>query len=248
MTPAAPTAKELLAQADRLMRRREPGAPEELPVLTDLVVEEIEMPSLEFTFDAPPRPAASVPKAETLPPLPAEPAEPTRPTKPTPPALELDYVTLDEMVAPASALVVPVAQAAPVAQPEIQAGPDDVASMPAASAAPGVVASSERVTASSPTPPAAIPNVREQFNAQIVAKLEEVRHAVFNQAMQQLELHADGGLKHHLRESLNERLVPVVEDIVQSVIEETTQQVREVVARAVDAEIARLREQLSRKR
>lgn len=219
------------------MRRREPGAPEELPVLTDLVVEEIEMPSLEFTFDAPPRPAASVPKAETLPTLPAEPAEPTRPTKPTPPALELDYVTLDEMVAPASALV------APVAQPEIQASPDDVAS-----AAPGVVASSERVTAPNPTPTAAIPNVREQFNAQIVAKLEEVRHAVFNQAMQQLELHADGGLKHHLRESLNERLVPVVEDIVLSVIEETTQQVREVVARAVDAEIARLREQLSRKR
>ena len=245
MTPAAPTAKELLAQADRLMRRREPGAPEELPVLTDLVVEEIEMPSLEFSFDAPPpRPAASVPKAENLPTLAAEPAEPTKPTKPTPPALELDYVTLDEMVAPAptSALVVPVAQ------PEIQASPDDVASTPAASAAPGVVASSERVTAPNPTPTAVIPNVREQFNAQIVAKLEEVRHAVFNQAMQQLELHADGGLKHHLRESLNERLVPVVEDIVQSVIEETTQQVREVVARAVDAEIARLREQLSRKR
>lgn len=244
MTPAAPTAKELLAQADRLMRRREPGAPEELPVLTDLVVEEIEMPSLEFAFDAPPRPAASVPKAENLPTLAAEPAEPAEPTKPTPPALELDYVTLDEMVAPAptSALVVPVAQ------PEIQASPDDVASMPAVSAVSGVVASSERVTAPNPTPTAAIPNVREQFNAQIVAKLEEVRHAVFNQAMQQLELHADGGLKHHLRESLNERLVPVVEDIVQSVIEETTQQVREVVARAVDAEIARLREQLSRKR
>lgn len=243
MTPAAPTAKELLAQADRLMRRREPGAPEELPVLTDLVVEEIEMPSLEFSFDAPPpRPAASVPKAENLATLATEPAEPAEPTKPIPPALELDYVTLDEMVAPASALL------APVAQPEIQASPDDVASTLAVSAVSGVVASSERVTAPNPTPTAAIPNVREQFNAQIVAKLEEVRHAVFNQAMQQLELHADGGLKHHLRESLNERLVPVVEDIVQSVIEETTQQVREVVARAVDAEIARLREQLSRKR
>ena len=233
MTPAAPTAKELLAQADRLMRRREPGAPEELPVLTDLVVEEIEMPSLEFSFDAPPRPAASVPKAENLPTLAAE---------PTPPALELDYVTLDEIVAPTSALV------APVVQPESQASPADVATTLAASAAPRVVASSERVTVPNPTSTAAIPNVREQFNAQIVAKLEEVRHAVFNQAMQQLELHADGGLKHHLRESLNERLVPVVEDIVQSAIEETTQQVREVVARAVDAEIARLREQLSRKR
>lgn len=235
----APTAKELLAQADRLMRRREPGAPEELPVLTDLVVEEIEMPSLEFSFDAPP-PVAPLPKVASAPaPIPA---------KVSPPTAEIDYVTLDEMIAP---VAVPAAAAAATPlEPALTA----VMPAPVASPAPAPALALAPVAtlADSATPPAApqaaVPNVREQFNAQIVAKLEEVRHAVFNQAMQQLELHADGGLKHHLRESLTERLVPVVDDIVQSVIEETTQQVREVVARAVDAEIARLREQLSRKR
>ena len=43
-----PTAKDLLAQADRLMRQR---TPEELPVLTDLVIEEIEIPSLSERMD-----------------------------------------------------------------------------------------------------------------------------------------------------------------------------------------------------
>lgn len=220
------------------MRRREPGAPEELPVLTDLVVEEIEMPSLEFSFDAPP-PVAPLPKVAPAPaPIPA---------KVSPPAPEIDYVTLDEMIAPAAA---PAAAAAAPLEPALTAVMP--AAVPSPAPAPALALAPVATLADSATPPpapqAAVPNVREQFNAQIVAKLEEVRHAVFNQAMQQLELHADGGLKHHLRESLTERLVPVVDDIVQSVIEETTQQVREVVARAVDAEIARLREQLSRKR
>jgi len=232
----APTAKELLAQADRLMRRREPGAPEELPVLTDLVVEEIEMPSLEFSFDAPP-PVAPLPKVASAP--------APSPAKVSPPAPEIDYVTLDEMIAPVAVppAAVPIEPALTVLMPAV---------VPAPAPEPAVALAPAAALAGPTTPPtapqAAVPNVREQFNAQIVAKLEEVRHAVFNQAMQQLELHADGGLKHHLRESLTERLVPVVDDIVQSVIEETTQQVREVVARAVDAEIARLREQLSRKR
>jgi len=232
----APTAKELLAQADRLMRRREPGAPEELPVLTDLVVEEIEMPSLEFSFDAPP-PVAPLPKVASAP--------APSPAKVSPPAPEIDYVTLDEMIAP-------VALPAPAAPLEPALTAVMPAPVPSPAPAPALALAPVATLADSATPPAApqaaVPNVREQFNAQIVAKLEEVRHAVFNQAMQQLELHADGGLKHHLRESLTERLVPVVDDIVQSVIEETTQQGREVVARAVDAEIARLREQLSRKR
>jgi len=234
----APTAKELLAQADRLMRRREPGAPEELPVLTDLVVEEIEMPSLEFSFDAPP-PVAPLPKVA--------PAPTPTPAKVSPPAPEIDYVTLDEMIAPVAA---PTATA-PI-EPALTAVMPGPVPSPASASAPALALAPAAALADPTAPPAApqaaVPNVREQFNAQIVAKLEEVRHAVFNQAMQQLELHADGGLKHHLRESLTERLVPVVDDIVQSVIEETTQQVREVVARAVDAEIARLREQLSRKR
>ena len=101
----APTAKELLAQADRLMRRREPGAPEELPVLTDLVVEEIEMPSLEFSFDTPP-PVAPLPKVASAPaPIPA---------KVSPPAPEIDYVTLDEMIAPVAVPAAAAAAAAPL--------------------------------------------------------------------------------------------------------------------------------------
>lgn len=233
MTPVAPTAKELLAQADRLMRRREPGAPEELPVLTDLVVEEIEMPSLEFSFDAPPHAALVAPSPKMV----STPTAVPMATKFSSPATDLDYVTLDELVVPE-----PAPEPTSVPRPE----PAPAVVMPAP--VPAVAPSPALAAPPAAAPQAAIPNVREQFNAQIVAKLEEVRHAVFNQAMQQLELHADGGLKHHLRESLTERLVPVVDDIVQSVIEETTQQIREVVARAVDAEIARLREQLSRKR
>lgn len=216
------------------MRRREPGAPEELPVLTDLVVEEIEMPSLEFSFDAPPAtavPAASPKAANVAPPVP-----------PLLPEIELDYVTLDEIVPPAA----PAMATVHAERLNVPAAP---ALMPVEVAAPSAAAAPSLAAPPAPTTPtAAIPNVREQFNAQIVLKLDEIRHAVFNQAMQQLELHADGGLKQHLRESLTERLVPVVEDIVNSVIEETTQQVREIVARAVDAEIARMREQLSRKR
>ena len=184
----APTAKELLAQADRLMRRREPGAPEELPVLTDLVVEEIEMPSLEFSFDAPP-PVAPLPKVASAPaPIPA---------KVSPPAPEIDYVTLDEMIAPA---------AAPTATAPLEPALTAVmlAPVPAPAPAPALALAPVTTLADSATPPAAhqaaVPNVREQFNAQIVAKLEEVRHAVFNQPCSNSSC-TDGGLKHRVSRS-----------------------------------------------
>ena len=45
---STPTAKDLLAQADRLMRQR---IPEELPVLTDLVIDEIELTRLTERMD-----------------------------------------------------------------------------------------------------------------------------------------------------------------------------------------------------
>jgi len=178
---------------------------------------------------------ASVPAPADLPPLVFE----------TLPAKEVAAEPAPtQVIAPVTALV---------AEPE-SAPPAPPAVAPAVVATAAVAASAAVVTTA--TPPAAtaqartssIPNVREQFNAQIVLKLEEIRHAVFNQVMQQIELHADGGLKHHLHESLTERLSGVVDDMIKAVIEETSLQVRDVVARAVDAEIARLREQLSRRR
>lgn len=228
-------AKDLLAQADRLMKQR---SPEELPVLTDLVVEEIEIPSLDRTIsvggqvfgpDDFPRPARAPAH------LPA--AAPVVPPAASVPLDAIPVVT-ERVFAAASAPV--VAAAAPVAVPPL--APVAAAHVaPAASPVP-------QAAADSPAALAAIPNVREQFNAQLVTKLEELRHAVFNQAMQQLELHADGSLKKHLRDSLSSALAEVVHDLADQVAEDTAARVREVVGSAVDAEIARLREQLSKRR
>ena len=104
------------------------------------------------------------------------------------------------------------------------------------------------------TPIAAAPNTasgasaREQFNALLISRLEEMRHSVYSQVMQQLELHAAGSLKTHLRESLTAALADIARDIADQVAEDTSTQVRDVVSRAVDGEIARLREQLSKRR
>ena len=99
-----------------------------------------------------------------------------------------------------------------------------------------------------PITASAVANVREQFNAQLTAKLEELHHSVFSQVMQQLELHAAGSLKNHIRETLTPALVDMARDIADQVAEDTSTQVREVVSKAVDSEIARLREQLAKRR
>ena len=99
-----------------------------------------------------------------------------------------------------------------------------------------------------PITASAVANVREQFNAQLTAKLEELHHSVFSQVMQQLELHAAGSLKNHIRETLTPALVDMARDIADQVAEDTSTQVRDVVSKAVDSEIARLREQLAKRR
>ena len=234
-------AKDLLAQADRLMKQR---LPEELPVLTDLVVEEIEIPSLDRTIsvggqvfgpDDFPRPA----RAPAQPPAGGAPvAAPA--VVPPPAAVPLDAIPVvtERVFAPATPPVASVAAASPVPAPAVVPAP----------AAPAVSPSSPALVGDPSAALTSIPNVREQFNAQLATKLEELRHAVFNQAMQQLELHADGNLKKHLRDSLSSALAELVQDIADQVAEDTASRVREVVGRAVDTEIARLREQLSKRR
>ena len=160
---SAPTAKELLAQADRLMRHR---TPEELPVLTDLVIEEIEIPSLS-----------------------------------------------DRM--------------------------DDV--IPTHSRPVGTTSDGRDTQ----TP---VLSAREQFNEQLLAKMEELQHSVFSQVMQKLEISASGSLKAHLRQTLEPALIGIARDLAEQVAEDTATQVRQVVSDAVDAEIARLRAQFAKKR
>ena len=91
-------------------------------------------------------------------------------------------------------------------------------------------------------------SVRENFNEQLLAKLEELQHGVFSQVMQKLEIHASGSLKTHLRETLEPALIGIVRDLAEQVAEDTATQVRLMVSDAVDAEITRLREQFGKKR
>lgn len=256
---STPTAKDLLAQADRMMRQR---TPEELPVLTDLVVEEIEIPSLTDRMDevipthgkpplasavraaatggasaashAPQR-AASGPASGPLPKLPSgTPASPPLPA--ANPARSAAAVPAAPPHAPVRATAASAVQ---------RAAADDIFGvrprMPHDAPAPTPVGAS-------PTTTSANANLRDQFNAQLIAKLEELQHSVFSQVMQQLELHAAGALKKHLRETLEPALMDIARDIADQVAEDTSTQVREVVSKAVDSEITRLREQLARRR
>lgn len=212
---STPGAKDLLAQADRLMRHR---APEELPVLTDLVVEEIEIGD---AVALPPR----APHAEPVPPSApppvarAAPAQPSVPTAPPPAPGGIAGTPLTTPTRPSAR------EMAAFINARAEASPD-------APAAPGSGAAS----------------LREQLNAMLVPRLEELRHSVYSQVMQQLELHAGGSLKAHLQEALSVALADIARDIAVQVAEDTSTQVRQVVSDAVDAEIARLREQLAAKR
>ncbi len=212
---STPTAKDLLAQADRLMRQR---TPEELPVLTDLVIEEIEITSLtERMDDTTPkhvRPAWVLALAQ-----PAPAAVPPNPYRAAPPD-----VTVSASVAADVFGVLPrIAHHAPTR---------------------ALAASGESIA----TTAASGSSAREQFNAQLVAKLEEMQHGVYSQVMQQLEIYASGTLKTHLRDTLLAVLTDIARDIANQVAEDTSNQVREVVSKAVESEIARLRQQLAAKR
>ena len=236
---STPTAKDLLAQADRLMRQR---TPEELPVLTDLVIEEIELTSLSDRMDE------VIPTHSRPSWMPALPAA-TKASAPTPVA--------PVATAPVSA---PVSVRAPVgAAPISVPAPAGIAPSAVAGSQPLAELFARRPSAPqdsfAPAAPSSIPkahttavNVRDQFNEQLLAKLEELQHSVFSQVMQKLELYAAGSLKTSLRETLEPALINIARDVAEQVAEDTSTQVRAVVSDAVDAEIARLREQLSKKR
>jgi len=212
---STPTAKDLLAQADRLMRQR---TPEELPVLTDLVIEEIEITSLtERMDDTTPshaRPALTQPAPAAVPP---------NPYRAAPPDVAVSARVAAAVDADVFGMLPRIAHHAPTR---------------------ALAASGE----SAATTAASGSNAREQFNAQLVAKLEEMQHGVYSQVMQQLEIYASGTLKAHLRDTLLAVLTDIARDIANQVAEDTSNQVREVVSKAVESEIARLREQLAAKR
>ncbi len=243
------TAKDLLAQADRLMRQR---IPEELPVLTDLVIEEIELTSLTDRMDdvipthsRPPwMPASMTPSAPSSGATTARLAASADSAQTPPPPPAPPHVTATHR-APSFAASMPPAltPAHPLATQHIVDAADVWGMRPRISSE-----MPPPVFADGPATVTAMANVREQFNAQLVAKLGELQHSVYSQVMQQLEIYAAGALKDHIRDMLLPALTDVARDIAQQVAEDTSNQVREVVSNAVDSEIARLREQLSKRR
>lgn len=188
------------------MRQR---IPEELPVLTDLVLEEIDKPSPSNATD-------------DVIPTHARPAWASQPVKP--PA-----------AASAPALAPSEPPVAPAVRTSAIANPADVLDV-----FPRMSYDAPSVTA--------LASVRDQFNAQLLTKLEELQHGVYSQVMQQLEIYASGTLKAHLRETLLPALTDIARDIAEQVAEDTAAQVRTLVSKAVDSEISRLREQLSKRR
>ena len=230
------TAKDLLAQADRLMRQR---TPEELPVLTDLVIEEIELTSLTDRMDdvipTRARPAwAPQPQIPLRAPVPATATAPA----PAPPSAPL-------------VAAVPEAMPTPAPLPRPNQPPGDMRNAVAPNVLgvrPMMTHDAAHVSASDQTTATAVANVREQFNAHLLTKLEELQHGVYSQVMQQLEIYAAGSLKDHVRDMLLPALTDIARDIAQQVAEDTSTQVRAVVSKAVDSEIARLREQLSKRK
>ena len=209
-----PTAKDLLAQADRLMRQR---SPEELPVLTDLIVEEIEIPSLSDRMD------------EVI------------PTRVQPFSVSASTANAPVAVAAAANATVAAAVVAPPRTPPL-------AELFSRRPRPLQDAHAAMATSDGPNTQTAMANVREKFNEQLLAKMEELQHSVFSQVMQKLEVHAAGSLKTHLRQTLEPALIGIARDLAEQVAEDTATQVRQVVSDTVDAEIARLREQFAKKR
>lgn len=210
-----PTAKDLLAQADRLMRQR---TPEELPVLTDLVVEEIEITALSDRMDV---------------------VIPTTHVRPL--SVPVASAKAPLQVAAAANATVAAAIVGPARTPPL-------AELYSGRPRPFQDAHAATVTSDGPTTQTAMANVREQFNDQLLAKMEELRHSVFSQVTQKLEIHAAGSLKTHLRQTLEPALLGIARDLAEQVAEDTSTRVRQVVSDAVDAEIARLREQFAKKR
>lgn len=208
------SAKDLLAQADQLMRGGKDRG--ELPVLTELIEERArkvaieDIPSLTDRIDFDPidtRPSAANPTAAS------RTSERAPVTKPS--SSRIDPVLGDD--------------ADDEVEDEFPTGPRILQAR-----------SNDAERATSVT--------RDQFDKAVATKLEQLGHAVYTQVMQQLELHATGELKRRLREALEPALMQVSLDIAAQVADETANQIQSVVTAAVDAEVARLREQIQAKR
>jgi hypothetical protein len=263
------SAKELLAQADQLMRRTRPA--DDLPVLTELVRDtELQPPMLEeridnedaiFSFEDMALPEAdALDLTEAMALLPAlTPAAPAAPVyvppqvAPTPP-ISAYFAPSQPTVAmsswTASPISTPTGELATSAAVHSQTEPTFRDLSASTSIASPIITSSE----SSPTqvlastaPPTALYS-REQFDAMLVTKLEEIQHSVYSQVMQQLELHATGRMRENLRASLEPTLKLIVDEIAAQVVDETAIQMQSVISNSVDAEVARLREQLTKRR
>lgn len=226
------SARELLAQADRLMKKGRTSL-DDLPVLTDFVPADSPAPGAVI------RPAAVNRSAVGDPAMSEDGLPHLTSAIPLP---EVEEVSIAEFnrsaqAAPRGATAGPQTLASPAARPP--------------SVAPAPVAGRPPTPDTGPPtvlPPGAIVLTRAQFDQRIADKLEELQHAVFSQAMQQLELHAAGSLKERLRAALLPALNQVAADIAHQVAEETADQVKAVVSRAVEDEVQRLRERLAQRR
>jgi hypothetical protein len=200
------TAKDLLEQADRLIRR--PKASEDVPVLTDMVGgqtisprNKVSIPDLTERVDT----GDVMPKRADLP--------------------EVEELSMSDF-----------RRAVDGTRREPTLGAS-AASAKRGDAPRGVKQSAEAAT-----------YTREQFDAAVSSKLEQLQHSVYSQVMQQLELHATGEMKRRLREALEPALTQVALDIAAQVADETAIQVQSIVSNAVENEVARLREQIQTKR
>ncbi|TAG03155.1 MAG: hypothetical protein EAZ30_11910 [Betaproteobacteria bacterium] len=212
------TAKTLLAQADQLMRR--PRPPEDLPVLTDLV-------RASTSPQRQPLPSAGA-RRESAPP-------------------ELDE-RVDEPTSHAGAIPLPEVEELSVqAFRDARSGFSNNPVRPPASAPTRTTPAAESAPsrASSDAP---LGVTREQLNAMLSKRLEQMQHSVYSQVMQQLELHANGRMKENLVSVLVPALSTLANDIATRVAEDTANQMQNVIADAVEKEVARLRDQLSQKR
>jgi hypothetical protein len=216
-----PSAKDLLAQADELIRRTR--NPADLPVLTELVGD----PSQQ-KLATPVNPVIEV--IPDLTDMVEAPASRSRGS-----ALEVEEISFEEFK-----------REVRNERREPSLGFDD------RTGAPHDIFPTAIKSSAAPTPRAegeAIASyTRDQFHAAVAAKLEQMQHSVYSQVMQQLELHATGEMKRKLREALEPALTQVALDLAAQVAEETAIQVQQIVANAVDDEVARLREQIQNKR
>jgi flagellar biosynthesis/type III secretory pathway protein FliH len=238
-----PSAKDLLAQADELIRRTR--VPADLPVLTELVSETSASPTAQSARTTrPPNTSASLHDIPNLTDMIEEPAARILGSE-----LEVEEISFDEfkreainerrepslgLSAAKTASPAAVAAAGAAAAPMHEIFPSHIKASTT-----GTARNDGDNTAS---------YTKEQFNAAVAAKLEQMQHSVYSQVMQQLELHATGEMKRNLREALEPPLTQVALDLAAQVAEETSMQMQQIIANAVENEVARLREQILSKR